>query len=677
MPYDVFISYRRSDLSRAELLHRLLKERGVDAWYDALLAAGDDWRSRTARTLVEAPVFVLLFSKDAAQSEEIVKELSAATLHRKTVIPVRLENLPPEGAFLYELASRNWFDAFDKTDARLEVLADQLAALVTRGPNSIAPVAAKSKRRWGFGVGVAALAVLAAVVAFKLSQPTRDPSADLARVAFFGFTATTEDPAARNIAAIATDESFTNLAVRHVNMLARGDTTGSEEASRLTRARELGASFALSGEVRRDGDLARFTMRLEDVRDRRTLWESTVAGPVDTPVPTAFSAADKVVELTDCVSTAAYTGEAGLRDAASLPLIGAACGAATTRGSHARLVGLLREMKQRNLGGPDINAVFAYLATYGIETASPAQRRSLLAEAQESLALAVKFQPDSYATAIALFGVGTLMNQPPLEWIPQFERILQRAPGPREAHWYALANRRAGATLISAGRIRDGAGYLKAASDADPLTNANTTAYAVALAASGQIDTGQAMSWDARIEEIMRNRPDGWTWEFGLAASIFSGRGDTERLFALAPATVPPQTVDCYRALHAALKLAGATARLAAAKKAEACLTEYDSPHMIVQAASLLGDLDAAYAKIDTPDEAYLLTRYYYAPWFLPSTRAMRADARFLPLMERLGYVDYWRQSGTRPDVCASEQEKGIPLCVALRAPPATSAPRQ
>ena len=122
MPGEIFISYRRVDQAKAALLYRLLKERGVDAWYDALLDAGDDWRDKTAHALVSAPIFVLLFSKAASESSDISKELAAATFQKKTVIPVRIENIHPEGAFLYELASRNWFDAFDDTEAKLPVL---------------------------------------------------------------------------------------------------------------------------------------------------------------------------------------------------------------------------------------------------------------------------------------------------------------------------------------------------------------------------------------------------------------------------------------------------------------------------------------------------------------------------------------------------------------------------
>lgn len=36
--------------------------------------------------------------------------------------------------------------------------------------------------------------------------------------------------------------------------------------------------------------------------------------------------------------------------------------------------------------------------------------------------------------------------------------------------------------------------------------------------------------------------------------------------------------------------------------------------------------------------------------------KAFRQDPRFMPLAQRLGLVDYWRQSGRWPDFC-SEQD--------------------
>jgi hypothetical protein len=156
-------------------------------------------------------------------------------------------------------------------------------------------------------------------------------------------------------------------------------------------------------------------------------------------------------------------------------------------------------------------------------------------------------------------------------------------------------------------------------------------------------------------------------WEQSVATAILYGRGNAEKLLALAPSTLPDYIVPCYRDLRTGLKQTARAARLAAARKAEACLTEFDSPQMVIQAASALGDLDAAFARIDTPKKANLLLRVYYAPWFTPATRALRADPRFLPLMQAFGYVDYWKQTKMQPDVCATAAEKDIPLCAALR----------
>src|ERR1700733_16304943 len=119
MAGEIFISYRRADRAWARLLHAQLQAEGVEAWYDAQVGAGQDWRSATAKALKASRIFVLLFSSNAAQSSDIAKELAAAVFEKKLIIPVRLENVAPSGAFLYELASRNWINAYEDTEAKL------------------------------------------------------------------------------------------------------------------------------------------------------------------------------------------------------------------------------------------------------------------------------------------------------------------------------------------------------------------------------------------------------------------------------------------------------------------------------------------------------------------------------------------------------------------------------
>src|ERR1700759_4713867 len=116
MAGEKFISYRRPDEAWARLLHGQLRAEGIEAWYDAHVGAGEDWRIATAKALQASHIFVLLFSESAAESSDIAKELAAAVLEKKLIIPVRLQNIAPKGAFLYELSSRNWVNAYEDTE---------------------------------------------------------------------------------------------------------------------------------------------------------------------------------------------------------------------------------------------------------------------------------------------------------------------------------------------------------------------------------------------------------------------------------------------------------------------------------------------------------------------------------------------------------------------------------
>ena len=49
---------------------------------------------------------------------------------------------------------------------------------------------------------------------------------------------------------------------------------------------------------------------------------------------------------------------------------------------------------------------------------------------------------------------------------------------------------------------------------------------------------------------------------------------------------------------------------------------------------------------------------------FRKDTHSVRADARFIPIVERMGLLDYWRQSGKWPDFCDAEPES---VCARMR----------
>ena len=367
----------------------------------------------------------------------------------------------------------------------------------------------------------------------------------------------------------------------------------------------------------------------------------------------------------NCIVTTAYTDDAGPRDAKALGVVGQGC-AAMWKGVEPSYVPIFREMIDKHVGGPDTDGAFAYFLAEELEAASPAARVGMLREAEEALARASKTRPYSSSTSAARARVAIAKGAPPATWIPEVESALQNNSQARSAYWNNKLNQTAAQAMWATGRLKDAIAYNRAALDADPLHFYSGVQYLTLLAATGYTSALDLESWDVQLVRRMEQRPRAYLWENGIAAMVLSGRGDAEAMFRLAPRDVEPYVLTCYRDIRSALRLSVGAARLAAAKKAEACLLRWDSAHVVVEAASILGDLDTAFAQLDTPAKVDHNAWRYYPSWFMPRARALRADPRFLPLMEKLGYVAYWKQTKTQPDVCAVD-ERDIPLCVALR----------
>jgi hypothetical protein len=152
MSTDVFISYRRSDRPCAEMLEKSLSRLGVSAWYDGMIGPGADWRANIVENIKLARVLVILFSEEANESTELVKELSVADESQTLIVPVRVEDVAPRGTYEYELAARNWFDAFENPPAQLDEVAGKIAEAL-RVPADLRRHLAKSaaaldSRRW-------------------------------------------------------------------------------------------------------------------------------------------------------------------------------------------------------------------------------------------------------------------------------------------------------------------------------------------------------------------------------------------------------------------------------------------------------------------------------------------------------------------------------------------------
>ena len=291
MAGEIFISYRRSDQAWARLLHQQLREEGVEAWYDAHVEAGEDWRVATAKALEDSKIFVLLFSENAAQSSDIAKELAAAVLEKKHIVPIRLQNIAPKGAFLYELASRNWINAYDNTGPRLAEVAKGLAQMVRTGTRdqSALPfehkVGAPPNRKplyWALGAGTAAiLAALLLFVVLRLPHDvaTTDATASARpagiSIAVLPFLNLSADKSQEFFSDGMTEEITSALAkVPGLAVIGRTSAFQFKGENKDMRAigEALGAKNLIEGSVRKAGDEVRITVQLIKAADGTHLW---------------------------------------------------------------------------------------------------------------------------------------------------------------------------------------------------------------------------------------------------------------------------------------------------------------------------------------------------------------------------------------------------------------------
>jgi hypothetical protein len=128
MPNQIFLSYCRKDAAIADAFHEAAVAHNLKVWYDNLIPAGRDWRESVVEALQSSNVLLILFSAESNKSAQLIKELAIADRQRKPVIPVLIENTEPTGAYLYEMASREWINLYPNPATRVNALAEMLAA---------------------------------------------------------------------------------------------------------------------------------------------------------------------------------------------------------------------------------------------------------------------------------------------------------------------------------------------------------------------------------------------------------------------------------------------------------------------------------------------------------------------------------------------------------------------
>lgn len=138
MDAPIFVSHSSKDHKLAMAISTALERRGLRCWISSRdIGAGQNFQEAIVSAIREARAMVLVFSRNANDSDEIKKELALASEYGIIVIPVRAEDVVPTGAFKYELATRQWVDLFENWEQSIERLVEQVKRINAPGSPAV------------------------------------------------------------------------------------------------------------------------------------------------------------------------------------------------------------------------------------------------------------------------------------------------------------------------------------------------------------------------------------------------------------------------------------------------------------------------------------------------------------------------------------------------------------
>lgn len=492
-------------------------------------------------------------------------------------------------------------------------------------PGARAPAA----RRRSIVAGVAALALAAAIALSLLLWPGAQSGAeDPPRLRLAAIRALSPNLPA-GIADSFREELIAAFEVDDTAMVIMAD--GPAAAGRTARV--------LSGTIQRAGDRLRFALHLRDERSGASLWAQMFELPASFAALAPRQVAARVSQVLRCGLPGAGPYFARMTDR-QLSLWLQFCqeiwsSAPTTRN---RMIDAARRVTE---AAPDFSRGWSSLALYAQPMGAIGAQgdvATLRAEAAHAVRQALRLDPqnsEAYAARAEAFVERH-------DWI-EVERLLQQAINVRptdctcEHHQY-------GFTLTVVGRGDEAVEAYRRFRDRQPLALGSNLSLAEALLRAGRYEEGERILADTR--QLWPGEPP--LSNVMLLRAFWAGRYDEGAALLGDPRlAIPSGTQAALAAAFAALKSGRPPDRAEAAAMLESLARDPRSNARIVTTAlAALGENRAAIQSVEANG------MWMRGVLFEPSFAAARHDPAFAALVQRVGLVRYWRQTGRRPDVC-------------------------
>ena len=128
MAHDVFISYSNKDITAADTVCSIMEKNGIRCWIAPRdITPGVPFAEAIIDGIKGSKVFVLVYSSNSNQSNQVIKEVDRAVHHGLAIIPLRLEDVPMSKQLEYYVSNVHWMDALTPP---LEKHVDKLCKVV-------------------------------------------------------------------------------------------------------------------------------------------------------------------------------------------------------------------------------------------------------------------------------------------------------------------------------------------------------------------------------------------------------------------------------------------------------------------------------------------------------------------------------------------------------------------
>jgi adenylate cyclase len=648
---EVFISYASATKAEAERVAGAIRALGYSVWRDDELPPHRTYSEVIEERLRAAKAVVVVWSKAAAASQWVRAEADLARQEGKLVQVVVDGSLPPMPFNQIQCADLTGWKG-EAGHPQWRKVAASLAELLEaqdRAPGAMGVVKPRRTPVWAWALaGLAVLALAGAGLWTVRDRLPFAPKPAAVRVAVLPFETVGGGTEMQGFADGLLDETLQALTADRVQALSRTDSLALRGSQADQAIRRLDIGLFLDGTVRREGDVIKVRVSLNDARDHTTLWSADferTAGEADA------LQAQVAARAADCAHWALVGRTKGRLDSATLAAFVNGADAFTQSGQ-----GIDPLMRQVIAKAPNFAPAHSMLAMH-MEKTRPDETISELTAAKLAEAhKALKLDPQDGQAYLLFHAV-----LPYGAWRERQDMLTKGiAADPELPYLRHFQNR----LLAQVGRNKEA------------VDEAQRTAALNFMFIGGGTDLCLRLSTAGRAEEArpVCERADRlWPGEdFNDVNQFYLQVGDGRNAEALARlshadlkaefgADGPQLWTRFLQARLAGDAKAAAAVAQAMAKSADA--GRLDPRHALI-ALSLTGQTDAAFdqaLRFFTPARMihgmtgdYLETLVLFAP----STAAMRRDPRFMTLAGQMGLVDFWRASGIWPDFCG---EPGLP----------------